>query len=349
MRVLVLGGTRFIGPPAVRRLVELGHEVAVFHRGQTHADLPDSVAHIYGDRNHLADFSEDFRRFGADIVLEMNAGTEQEGKILLDLFLGMARRLVVISSGDVYRAYDRFRKIDPGLPDATPLTEDSPLRDRLYPYRHYAKGHEDYGYHYEKILMEKAVQSAPEKLPATVLRLPMVYGPGDYQMRLFPYVKRMDDQRQVILLSEHQAQWRGLRGYVEDVGEAIALCVVSEKASGRTYHVADKVNATEREWVEQIAMATGWQGKIVVLPHDQMPEHLRADRNYAQDWSLDSSRIREELGYVQPTPEADAMLRSVRWQQANPHRDFDPNNFNYTAEDAAGRGLTRSKFGSVQQ
>ena len=35
MRILVIGGTRFIGPPAVRRLVEMGHEVTVFHRGQS--------------------------------------------------------------------------------------------------------------------------------------------------------------------------------------------------------------------------------------------------------------------------------------------------------------------------
>lgn len=43
MRVLVLGGTNFIGPPVVRRLVDLGHEVAVFHRGQTQAELPGGV------------------------------------------------------------------------------------------------------------------------------------------------------------------------------------------------------------------------------------------------------------------------------------------------------------------
>jgi nucleoside-diphosphate-sugar epimerase len=35
MKVLVVGGTNFIGPYAVRRLAEAGHEVAVFHRGRT--------------------------------------------------------------------------------------------------------------------------------------------------------------------------------------------------------------------------------------------------------------------------------------------------------------------------
>ncbi len=212
MRVLVLGGTHFIGPPAVRSLVARGHEVAVFHRGQTNADLPDSVQHLHGDRARLTNFAADFRQFGPDVVLDMSAYTEEDGRTLVELFSGMARRLVAISSGDVYRAYDRFRKVDPGLPDPTPLTEDSPLRDRLYPYRQNAKAPTDFAYTYEKILMERAVQSAPDTLPATVLRLPMVYGPGDYQLRLFPYVKRMEDGRPTILLSESQASWRALRG-----------------------------------------------------------------------------------------------------------------------------------------
>jgi nucleoside-diphosphate-sugar epimerase len=335
MRVLVLGGTHFIGPPAVRRLVERGHQVAVFHRGQSNAYLPVSVVHLHGDRARLTDFVDDFQQFAPEVVLDMNAYTEADGTTLVELFNGMARRLVAISSGDVYRAYDRLRKVDPGPPDPTPLTEDSPLRDRLYPYHQNANEPTDFAHVYEKILMERAVQSAPDRLPATVLRLPMVYGPGDYQLRLFPYVKRMEDQRPAILLTESHASWRALRGYVEDIGEAIALCVTSEQAAGKIYHVADKDALTELEWVERIAKAAGWTGKIVVLPDDRLPQHLKHDYDYAQDWSLDSSRLREELGYTEPTAPETAMARSVSWQRANPHRDFDPNYFDYAAEDAA--------------
>ena len=50
MRILLIGGTRFLGPFVVRRLVAAGHEVAVFHRGRTHAALPGAVEHISGDR-----------------------------------------------------------------------------------------------------------------------------------------------------------------------------------------------------------------------------------------------------------------------------------------------------------
>ena len=60
MRILVLGGTAFIGLAATQALARLGHEVTVFHRGQTEGDLPAEVQHIHGpalsysDRHELA-------------------------------------------------------------------------------------------------------------------------------------------------------------------------------------------------------------------------------------------------------------------------------------------------------
>lgn len=334
MRVLILGGTHFIGPHAVQWLVQMGHEVAVFHRGQTEAPLPSRVFHLHGDRKRLPDFANDFRNFAPDIVLDMLPLTEQDGRTLVDVFKGIARRALVISSGDVYRAYDRFRRADPGPPDPTPLTEDSPLRDRLFPYHDKSRGPDDVLFHYEKILMERAVMSEPD-FPATVLRLPMVYGPGDHQHRLFEYLKRMDDKRPAILLAKDIAAWRGIRGYVEDMGKAIALCAVNDRAAGRVYHVADPENLTEAEWVRRIAQAAGWSGKIVILPGEHIPRHLKHDYDTAQDWSLDSSRIRKELGYTEPTPPDEAMRRTVAWERANPPKDFDKSAFDYPAEDEA--------------
>lgn len=51
LKILVLGGTGFIGPYEVRYAVERGHEVTVFNRGRRQADLPEGVIHLQGDRN----------------------------------------------------------------------------------------------------------------------------------------------------------------------------------------------------------------------------------------------------------------------------------------------------------
>lgn len=333
MRVLVLGGTRFIGPPAVRRLLELGHEVAVFHRGQTRTLLPAEVKSFHGDRERLGDFLDDFRAYKPDVVLDTLAMTQRDAEAVIATFAGLARRLVVLSSGDVYRAYDRLTGKDPGPLDPTPLTEDSPLRNRLYHYRDEASGPDDWRYHYDKILVERIVTSRPDELPTTVLRLPMVFGPGDYQHRFFGYLKRMDDHRPFIILPKEQATTRALRGYVEDIAEAIVLCVTKEKAANRIYHVAYQENFTEQAFAELVTGAAGWTGEIINVPEADIPSAWNSDVNPAQDWSVDSSRIREELGYREIFSVQEAVRRTVAWERANPP-DIDPARFDYAAEDA---------------
>ncbi len=90
MRILVIGGTNFIGPHLVRQLVDHGHAVAVFHRGQPHADLPVSVECLTGDRHHLADHRDAFRRFGPEVVVDMIAYTEHDAQGLVNTFRGLA-------------------------------------------------------------------------------------------------------------------------------------------------------------------------------------------------------------------------------------------------------------------
>src|SRR3954453_20970791 len=97
MRILVIGGTGFIGPPLVRQLAAMGHDIAVFHRGPTTIDLP--AEHILGDRRDLATL-----RPRADIVVDLILSSGPQARALMDAFRGVARRIVAASSIDVYRA-----------------------------------------------------------------------------------------------------------------------------------------------------------------------------------------------------------------------------------------------------
>jgi nucleoside-diphosphate-sugar epimerase len=308
MRILVIGGTRFIGPRVVHRLVGAGHQVAVFHRGHTVAELPPSVERIRGDRHRLAEHVEDFRRLGPDVVVDMIAMTEQDARSLVATFRGIAGRLVVLSSGDVYRAYGVFTGLEPGPPEPVPIREDAALRTVLYPYRSAATPGDD-KFDYEKILVERVVMGEAD-LPATVLRLPMVYGPGDQQHRLAPYLRRMVDGRPAILLNERMARWRCLRGYVEDVAAAVALSVLNP-AAGQVYNVAAPRAFTEAEWVTQIAAAIGWNGRVIAVPEMKMPIGF----NTSQDLVVDTSRIRTDLGFQEVVATDDALRATIRWEQ----------------------------------
>jgi nucleoside-diphosphate-sugar epimerase len=335
VKVLVIGGTRFIGPAVVKRLLEAGWEVCLFHRGQTKAELPQGVEEILGDRREFRASARALGKVRPDIVLDMIPRDERDAEGVMETFRGVARRVVAVSSQDVYRAYGRLIGTEPGPPDPTPLTEESPLREKLRPYRGETPRAEDdparWMDDYDKIPAEKLFLGDPE-LPGTVLRLPMVYGERDYQHRLLDFARRMSDGRPAILLDEVLARWRSSWAYVGNVGEAVSLAVTKDEAAGRTYNVSEQPAYSTEEWVRQMARVMGWTGEVVVLPGERLPESLRAEGAMEQDMVADSSRIRKELGYAEPVPLDEALSRTIDWELANPPAGAEER-FDYAAED----------------
>jgi nucleoside-diphosphate-sugar epimerase len=344
MRILVIGGTGFVGPPIVRRLVGRGHEVCCYHRGKTAADLPPEVVHLPGDRERLADFRTELARFAPEVVLDTRPMAEGHARTLMETVLGIARRVVALSSGDVYRACGLLHGTEAGPPQPIPIAEDAPLRQRLYPYRGATPRAADdpmrWVDDYDKILVERVVMGEPS-LPGTVLRLPMVYGPGDEAHRLFPYLKRMDDGRPAILIEEVQARWRWARGYVEDIAEAVVSAVLDDRAAGRVYNVSEPHAMTEAEWVRAIGRAVGWRGEIAATAGDRLPSRLRRPGNFEHHLTYDTTRIREELGYSERLPQAEAIRRTADWERAHPPDPIDIKEYDYTAEDAVLDGIAR--------
>lgn len=339
MRVLLIGGSGFIGPHVARRLTDLGHQIAVFHRGHAKTVLPDHAHEILGDRAALAHFAPEFRRFAPDVVVDFILSSERQASELMHTLRGIASRVVALSSGDVYRAADVLHGLEPGPLQPLPLTEESELRTHRNHYpppvlamlRNVFPWLDD---QYDKIPAEQAVMGDSE-IRGTVLRLPMIYGPGDPLHRLHPILKRIDDQRPAILIQEEFAKWQGPRGYVENVATAITLAVTMPQAAGRIYNVAEPKSSTELEWTQNVVRITGWNGQVLALPKDRTPAHLQNPANAAQHWIMSSARIREELGYREPVSLDTALERTIAWERANPPAAVDPKQFDYAAEDAA--------------
>ncbi len=338
MRVLVIGGTGFIGRFVVEELLRIGHVVAVVHRGSQSRELP-GVTQITANRERLADAAPQLRAFAPAVVVDMILSSGRQAETLLDVFRGHAERIVAVSSMDVYRACGVLHGTEPGPVEPLPLTEASPVRTRLqtYPAAQVAMLQQVFGWlddEYDKIPVERAIVEE-RQLRGTVLRLPMVYGPGDPLRRFYPVVKRILDGRRVLLFSESMAQWRATKGYVEDVARAISIVATSQPASGQIFNVGEPDTLTELEWAERIASAMAWSGELIVQPDDEVPAHLRAPGNAAQHWIADTRRLREEFGFQECWSRDFAVRRTAEWERQTPPRGFHPHQFDYEAEDIA--------------
>lgn len=277
MRVIVIGGTRFIGPHVVRGVEARGHDVVVLHRG-TNCDDP---RHIHRDR---LDLPRDLR---GDLVIDMWCMTEAHATSAAEHFRG--ERYIVLSSGDVYRNYDGLRRRLTTPPDRVPLAEDAPLRGTFYPYRDVLP--DPLYLEYDKILVERALASDR----TTVLRLPAVYGPGDEQHRFEAWIDAID-RGEAVPMTAARAAWRWTHGFVENVADAILLAAFDERAAGRTYNVGDPDGPTQAEWVALLG------GQVEISANAPGPP-----LDYRYHLETDVTRMREELGYRERIPRAEAL------------------------------------------
>jgi nucleoside-diphosphate-sugar epimerase len=320
----------------------MGHDIAVFSRV---APRRGDVRHIAGDRRRLGDHSTWLRSAVPDIVVDAILSSEAQVRDLQNTFRGVAKRIVAVSSMDVYRACGVLHRLEPGGLEPLPLTESSPLRTKLqtYPPAQIANLQQIFGWldeEYDKIPVERAVLSDPA-LPSTVLRLPMAYGPGDKLHRFFPVVKRISDRRPAIVFTEDFAAWRGTKGYVDEVAAAIAVAAVSDATAGRIYNVGEADAPSELEWARMIATAMGWRGEFVIVPNDRAPAHLQTPANFEQHWVADTALMRKALGYRERIGREEAVRRTIEWELARPPSAIDAQQFDYAAEDAALAAFTK--------
>jgi nucleoside-diphosphate-sugar epimerase len=306
MRVVVLGGTRFIGRAVVDELLAAGHEPLVCHRGDTEpSDLP-AAAHLHAERSRLGEHRDHFEDFAADAVVDCLAMSASDARILLDALPDPGVHRVVLSSQDVYRAFATVQSN--GLAtDAIPITEEGPLRLDRYPARDEA-GYEDYS----KIDVEEIVLAAG----ATVLRLPMVFGPHDYQRREEFVLKRVRAGRPRIPVGAANALLP--LGFVSDVARGVVAAVVAGPRTGSIYNLAPATVDPMALWIQRILVAAGSDAELVRVPDDAaLPEDLGLTKAFSQGLVFSSTRARQELGYRDTEPD-EAVRRSVDWHLANP-------------------------------
>jgi hypothetical protein len=159
--ILLLSGTGFIGSPLVAELASV-HSVTVFHRGETEPEIPN-VRHVHGAADSMLERMDSLIQPRPDVVVDMVPYLRKSDEHAFLHFRGIASRGIVISSVDVYRAFARLWRSEPGDPDPVPLSEDAPLRSTSAP---------DFGdesINFDNLEVEDSARRE-ESFPVTILR-----------------------------------------------------------------------------------------------------------------------------------------------------------------------------------
>lgn len=292
-RVLVLGGTRFIGAAIVRRLLRGGHQVMVVHRG-VHESGPDNAVHLHAGRASLGQHAGEIARFAPDSAVDTAAMTEDDAHYGVSLLGGLVPRVIVLSSLDVYRAYELMHGHHESALEPVPIAETAPLRESRFPRRTRARSPSTVEFAYDKLLVEDVYRAA-SGIDATILRLPFVYGPGDHRRRVGRVLDALRRCNGHLSLRRDRAGWRCTRAFVEDVALAVELALNKPEASNRTFNLGEPVALSELEWARAIANAASWRGELGIGEAEPEP----GGPNWQQDLVLDTTPIRECLGWTE--------------------------------------------------
>jgi nucleoside-diphosphate-sugar epimerase len=317
VRILIVGGTGFIGARVARALDRAGHEVTVYHRGRTEPELPAGIRHLRDDDAAVPvlRYPTSLRAAGFDAVIHMVLLGAADARACAAAFAGHTGRLVAVSSGDVYAAYGRFAGTEPaGAPaGAARLTEDASLRSALYPHGRSAPSPWGEVHDYDKILAEREL-TAVAGLATAILRLPAVWGPGDPQRRFAAELAEMDAGRPV-RLPRARAAWRWTHGYVDDVADAIALAAVHPAAAGRVYNVGEPETPTTLQRLQALGRAAGWSGDIELTGETEAGDIARTGGTAAAlpDVAYDTARIRAELAFRERAAPGAAWDATIAW------------------------------------
>jgi nucleoside-diphosphate-sugar epimerase len=321
MRVMVLGGTRFIGAAIVEELHANGHELLVVHRGEHEpADLPEAD-HLHAQRQDLPHLRGPIGEFGPEAVVDNCAYSAADAETALAA-VGDDLRLLVVSSMDVYRAFGAL--LAGTETDPLPLDETSPVRAERYPYRGRPHPSPDADT-YEKLDVEAAYLARA----ATVCRLPMVYGERDHQHREEPILRRVRAGRDRIPAGSGTFLWT--RGYVRDVATGIRLALESDACVAEILNLGEARTWSMGLWARHVLEAARSDADLVRVPDVLLPDDLKLLGTVSQHLLVDSSKARDLLGWTETDPH-EAVARSVAWHLANPPQDADAD---FAADDRA--------------
>jgi len=316
-RVLVIGGTLFIGQALVTRLLERGDDVTILHRGQ-HNPFAGHAREIRCDRNDTAAIAKAVKG-SYDVVFD-NVYDWQRGTTGEQVVAAAAacdenlRRYVFVSSCAAYG-------------DGLNCGEDSPLAPSDCPDL-YCRNKAD---------SERALLGlyAEKGVPTATLRPPFIYGPRNPFYREAFFWDRLSAGRPILVPEDGSRLMHFV--LVGDLVSAALLAADTPAAAGRAYNVAHDRPVRQDEFVRMLGEAAGIEPDLRYIPREtalRLGGQIFQQPYYFGQYfdmppiTLDVRRARRELG-LQTVSLAEGLGQTWKWYNRSGRADRDRPDFSF--------------------
>ena len=225
VKILVMGGTRFVGKPLVAQLLSEGHDLTLFTRGKN--PVPAGVEHLCGDRSTPEGLAA-LQGRSFDVIVDSSGRSLDDSRAVIERTGAPSHRFLYVSSAGVYADSELW-----------PLTEDSPTDPQS---RHSGK-------------LDTEAWLSAEKIPFTSFRPTYIVGAGNYNPVESWFFDRIVHGRPVPLPGDGTTITQ--LGHVNDLATAMALSLGVDAAANRIYNCSSVQGITFRGLVAAAARACG--------------------------------------------------------------------------------------------
>jgi 2'-hydroxyisoflavone reductase len=318
MKVLVIGGTLFIGRTLVAALVKSGYEVTILHRKSGH-DLGRRVREIVADRNDAESLKSALSGARFDVIFDnvydwQRGTTAAQVEATAKSCCDHLSRYVFMSSVAAYGDGLNHHEGDALAPDNHP---DPYVRNKAMSERVLFRMHQRNGF------------------PIVTLRPPFVYGPGNPYYRESFFWDRLRDNRPIILPGDGRRLMQFV--YVHDLVEAALKSIVESHAVGNAFNVANPRPITQLEVVQALADVAGKIPQFVRIPRARilqagghpMGPHLYFGVYYDLPPITQVINKAQRVLKLVPTPFPEGLKETYRWYLRHHQKDQS----NYPFED----------------
>ncbi|QKQ76310.1 NAD-dependent epimerase/dehydratase family protein [Nostoc sp. TCL240-02] len=238
MRILIMGGTRFIGVYLTQLLMEQGHEVVLFNRGNRTVPSLQRVGQIIGDRTDATQLKAKLSQESFDVIFDNNGRELTDTQPLAEIFQGRVQHFIYMSSAGVYLKSDQLPHIE---------------GDAVDPKSRHKGKHETEAY-----LTELG-------LPFTSIRPTYIYGPRNYNELEGWFFDRIVRDRPIPIPGNglHITQL----GHVKDLAKALTQVLGNQQAIGQIYNISGDRFVTFDGLARASAVAAGKSPDAVKIVH----------------------------------------------------------------------------------